>query len=191
MQRPELPASEGLRLEKTLPTHFYTAPEIFAQEKERIFAADWSASPAKATSRSRAISGWWMCWARACCWYATARARCAASSMSCRHRGAELCGPKVPGGARQGGVIDGKRIRCPYHSWVYSLDGELVGAPHLSTEANFDPSNSRFIRSGVECWGGFVFVHLSPQDAVPLAEILGAIPARLRRYPLDRMLTGM
>jgi glycine betaine catabolism A len=25
----------------------------------------------------------------------------------------------------------GKVIRCPYHSWSYSLDGTLQGAPNL------------------------------------------------------------
>jgi len=41
----------------------------------------------------------------------------------CRHRGARLCEENGPG-SKAG-------ITCPYHAWTYSLDGRLIGTPHL------------------------------------------------------------
>ena len=39
-------------------------------------------------------------------------------------------------------------------------------------------------------WGGFVFLHLTPEGAVPLADQLGPVPERLRRYPLQELRAG-
>ena len=40
---------------------------------------------------------------------------------------------KIPSGMRRvaGGVMPSGSIRCPYHQWTYSLEGELLGAPFL------------------------------------------------------------
>ena len=43
---------------------------------------------------------------------------------------------------------------------------------------------------GVQTWGGFVFVNLTPDDAAPLTEQLGGIPERLRNYPLEDLRTA-
>src|SRR6185437_9638829 len=45
----------------------------------------------------------------------------------------------------------------------------------------------RLHRVGVETWGGFLFLHFSPERAQPLAAQLGAVPQRLIRYPLDEL----
>jgi phenylpropionate dioxygenase-like ring-hydroxylating dioxygenase large terminal subunit len=42
----------------------------------------------------------------------------------------------------------------------------------------------------VATWGGFVFLHLTPTEAVPLADQLGPVPERLRRYPLEALAVG-
>jgi Rieske 2Fe-2S family protein len=42
----------------------------------------------------------------------------------------------------------------------------------------------------VATWGGFVFLHLTPGEAVPLADELGPVPTRLRRYPLEDLAVG-
>jgi Rieske 2Fe-2S family protein len=102
----------------------------------------------------------------------------------CRHRGSRLlCGQGTVRGA----------IRCPYHSWAYALDGRLVASPFIAEEA-VPPEARRLHRVGVEEWGGFVFVHLSPENAeragAGLAAQLGAIPERLARYPLAELRVG-
>ena len=59
-------------------------------------------------------------------------------------------------------------LRCPYHSWTYALDGRLINAPHADLDGlELDAFGST--RSRVDTWGGFVFVHLTPERATPLA----------------------
>jgi Rieske 2Fe-2S family protein len=84
-------------------------------------------------------------------------------------------------------------IRCPYHSWSYTLDGQLRTAPFLGPE-DCDKARLGLYPVGVECWGGFFFLNLSPSDhrspAYHLREQLGPVPERLRRYPLDELRSG-
>ena len=53
------------------------------------------------------------------CWSATATATLRGFLNVCRHRAAPLC--DEPTGS-------GSLIRCPYHSWLYRLDGSLAKA---------------------------------------------------------------
>ena len=75
----------------------------------------------------------------------------------CRHRCLKIVG--------QSSNV-GPRLRCPYHSWVYSLDGELqstpfFGGPDNPTLEGFDVSQHGLVpvRSGV--WHDWIFVNLS------------------------------
>jgi len=112
----------------------------------------------------------------------------------CRHRGSQLCSTNVAGyeaSVKLNGAIGAAGIRCPYHLWTYDLDGELIGAPHLSQEVGFDKADFHLYPVGVETWGGFVFVHLSPAEAgAPgrgLADQLDEAPKRVARYPLAEL----
>jgi Rieske 2Fe-2S family protein len=81
-------------------------------------------------------------------------------------------------------------IVCPYHQWSYDFDGALVAAPHLSGVAGFKKDDFHLYPVGVDTWGGFVFLNLTPAEAKPLAAQLDAIPERLRRYPLSSLRIG-
>ena len=63
-------------------------------------------------------------------------------------------------------------LRCPYHSWTYGLDGRLLQAPHADEAARPGPVLAGPGR--VETWGGFVFVHLTPERRGPLADAVAA-----------------
>ena len=104
----------------------------------------------------------------------------------CRHRGSQVV-PIEPGAAP---VCDTARsLRCPYHSWTYDLEGRLLRAPH--TDADDDTTGLDLHPIAVETWGGFVFVHLTPETAAPLADGLTAYTRRLANYELDRLVTGL
>jgi Rieske 2Fe-2S family protein len=99
----------------------------------------------------------------------------------CRHRGAELIGIEAPDCGNIGPLI-----RCPYHAWTYGLDGRLRRRPFLpppEDDASLHPV-------AVDEWGGFLFVHLSPERAEPLSTELGPVVDRVRNYPLRELRRG-
>ncbi|HLY58507.1 MAG TPA: aromatic ring-hydroxylating dioxygenase subunit alpha [Stellaceae bacterium] len=189
MTQPETPPREG-ETERTLPSEFYTSAEIFALEKERIFSREWvcvgreSDLPGPGDSLVVDVAGESIVVLR------NEDGQLRAFYNVCRHRGAQLCGTNLPGKVAPAGVVGGKRIRCAYHSWTYSLDGELVAAPHLSGADGIDRSKYSLYPVGADAWAGFAFVNLTPEGAPSLAAQLGIIPRRIARYPLDRLRAG-
>jgi len=178
-------------LEQTLPSSWYYSEETFALEKERIFWREWicvareEELPNPGDHRLLDIVGESIILVR------NRQGVLRAFYNVCRHRGSQLCrADAAPGMAVQGGVIGGRSILCPYHQWSYDLDGHLVAAPHLGNVLGFDKSTISLYPVGVATWGGFVFVHLTPAEAQPLAAQLGAIPARTERYPLAELRIG-
>jgi glycine betaine catabolism A len=103
----------------------------------------------------------------------------------CRHRGAELVDTC---GARRGSF--GPLIRCPYHSWTYGLDGALRRTPFMDVPVTANKDAIGLHPVGVDTWGGFVFVHLTPAQARPLLDQLGAMVDRVQRYPLAELRSG-
>ena len=105
----------------------------------------------------------------------------------CRHRGSTLID--------EDGNYDS--IRCPYHSWRYSLDGSLLATPFCdgkkgseedclsssNQEETFNKADYPLFSVNVDVWGCFIFVNLSAHP-IPLNEWLGDLPDRLIRYPL-------
>jgi len=90
----------------------------------------------------------------------------------CRHRGTavaeEPCGTLV-------------RFQCPYHAWIYDLDGKLVRAKHTEDLEDFSLGDFGLHTVRLETWQGFIFLNLDP-EAVPLAEQLGDLPEHFARF---------
>jgi len=180
-------------LEQTLPSSWYYDEAIYRQEKERIFCREWFCAgreeelPAPGDYRVLDIAGESILLVR------NRELQLRAFYNVCRHRGARLCrtdDAPTPGLAVPGGVIAGRSIICPYHQWSYDLNGQLIAAPHLGNLPGFDKTSIRLYPVGVECWGGFIFLYLTPAEAKPLADQLGPIPARTARYPLAQLRIG-
>lgn len=180
-------------LEQTLPSSWYYADDIYAQEKERIFCREWLCAgreeelPAPGDFRVLDIVGESIILVR------NRRGVLRAFYNVCRHRGSRLCRTDeapIAGMAVQGGVIAGRSILCPYHQWAYDLDGQLVAAPHMGNVPGFDKSTISLYPVGVETWGGFIFLHLTPAEAQPFAQQMGQIPDRISRYPLAGLRIG-
>ena len=104
----------------------------------------------------------------------------------CRHRGSQIR-PTVPPDAPV--ARDLAALRCPYHSWTYGLDGRLLRAPHTEL-SGVALDQFRLAPVGVGTWGGFVFVHLTPEDATPLAEAVARADVTLANYGLAGLVTG-
>ncbi len=106
----------------------------------------------------------------------------------CRHRGSQIV-PTAPGASLPAG--DARALRCPYHSWTYHLDGRLLKAPHTEDVADFEPERFALHPVALSVWGGFVFLHLTPSRAPDFATEMAPVAERLRRYPLERLRSGL
>src|SRR5215210_260716 len=99
----------------------------------------------------------------------------------CRHRGARIV-EEVEGSVR-------KRLRCPYHSWSYGLDGELRAAPHMDGVEDFDFSCWGLIPVRLAVVGGLLMIDLSG-DAPEIGDHVGELSGHLDRYRLDGLDLG-
>jgi len=183
-------------LEQSLPPSSYTSPEIFQQEKERIFFREWFCAgraeqlPTPGDYVTVDVLGESVLVVR------DKEGALQAYYNVCRHRGCRLALSDAPRPytMEQGDVPPGasghfhNAIRCPYHSWTYSFDGRLRGAPFLRENERFDKDDFGLHPVGIDTWGGFFFLNLSPEDAAArgytLREQLGPVPEDFKRYPL-------
>lgn len=92
----------------------------------------------------------------------------------CKHRAHELLSGE--------GVTT--RIMCPYHAWVYRLDGTLVRAPETDHLEDFTPSEICLDQVQVEAFCGFIYVNLDPQ-APSLKEQSGDLETEIRHWAPD------
>ena len=92
----------------------------------------------------------------------------------CRHRGSRFC--SEPEGSCQVFV-------CPYHGWVYELDGSLKAARSMDSLAGFDPSAYALKTCRCTVFEGLIFVNCDPA-AAPLERALRTIEPALRPYHL-------
>jgi len=66
-----------------------------------------------------------------------------------------------------------RSLRCPYHGWTYSLEGELKGTPDFAGVCDFDRAANGLVAVECDVWEGWVFVKLE-RGGPTLAEFLGA-----------------
>jgi Rieske 2Fe-2S family protein len=101
---------------------------------------------------------------------------------TCRHRGAALC--REPTGSLRAGTIV-----CPYHAWVYNLQGDLLRTSSKTHAGGFDVADYPLYKISVKEWRGFMFVALT--DAPPPFEKIFDLPLnRLDAWPLQDLLVG-
>lgn len=105
----------------------------------------------------------------------------------CQHRGH----PIFDGLAAQppdSPCFKAKRFTCPYHNWVFGLDGRLVAAPHMQDTVPLDELRRTValptIRS--EVFHGMVFVSFDP-GAAALAPTLARLDEELSTFGLDEL----
>lgn len=81
------------------------------------------------------------------------------------------------------------RISCPYHSWTYELDGQLIGAPFMKTTPGFDVANHKLKELACETWQGFIYVSLQA-DPDPVDERLGALTELVADFPMANLIVS-
>ena len=137
----------------SLQQSFYTDPEIYARELERIFFKSWqyvghvSQVPNKGDYFLFSIAG------ESVIIVNKGEGGIAGLINVCRHRGSRVltakCGHE-------------NLLVCPYHGWTYQLDGRLRGAGH--TGGDFDKAKYGMKQVHVRLLHGLIFINF---DRVP------------------------
>lgn len=149
---------------RTLPAEAYVSPEAFSWEQANLFEGSWVCVGRGADlahpgdQKAIRIGSEGILLAR------TQQGELSAFYNVCRHRGHELLEP--------GATRNLRAIKCPYHAWVYGLDGALAGAPRFGDLPGFDKADWPLVPVRVAEWHGWVFVNASG-DAPELAEHVG------------------
>lgn len=179
----------GTGLEQSLPSSAYTTQAAWEAEQAAIFTREWLCVgreedvPEPGGHKVIELMGESVLLVR------DRGGTLRAHYNVCRHRGSRICDPGNDakwGLELPGGVIGGL-IRCPYHGWSYGLGGELLAAPGTT---GLDKRDFALHPVGVACWGGFVFLNLTPRGAPNLAATLAQASRRLANYPLEDLRTG-
>lgn len=88
----------------------------------------------------------------------------------CRHRAGPIA---------QCDGLAAKSLRCRYHGWTYTLDGQLRSAPEMQGAAGFDVADVRLPQLAVRIWQGLVFATLDEATAPDFDAFVAGIDARL------------
>ena len=149
-------ADNPLAQASTIPSSWYTDPRIFELEKQTVFSNSWQVV---ARTNQLAKPGH----------YVTADIgdepivivrgndnQLRGFFNVCRHHAAAVMTERE-GHANQ--------MRCPYHGWTYSLEGELKGTPDFNDVCNFDRVENGLIPVEIAVWEKWIFARVRDGQA--------------------------
>ena len=143
-----------------LPNECYTSEDYFAYEKDRIFCDKWavigvgSSIPNPGDVKPYNLLGIPLILVR------NKDMRICVFHNVCSHRGFKL--------------IDEQKalknvIRCPYHSWSYDFEGNLVATPHIGGLNNhqsekFDKTKNNLKEVKSKIWMDIIFININSNE---------------------------
>ena len=151
----------------TLSGADYTGQGVFDEERERIWWGDWVCF-----GRSEEVANPGDYLVRDLTGESVFVTRNALGELHgfynvCSHRGTKFLDDEPQTGSVR------KAFTCPYHGWVYDLDGRLIGTPNVKENERFDRSGFPLHGFAVEEFAGFIFVNLSRGEPRSLTEQMG------------------
>lgn len=136
----------------SLPRDFYVDEALFRVDQEAVFAAEWLFA---CNACEIAEPGDWLTLRIAGASVVVLRDRDGAVRAfhnTCRHRGSRIC---------LGEKGHANRLVCPYHQWVYELDGRLLDARQMP--ADFDPAGYGLKPAHCTVIAGLVYVCIAEE----------------------------
>ena len=145
-----------------LPNEHYVSEHVFMQERDQVLFANWAGLgfakdiPEAGDANPIDFMGMPLVAVR------DKEGDIRVFQNTCRHRGMTIVQEK----GKIGGVL-----RCPYHSWCYSLKGDLVATPHVGGPGNnaaegIDREKLGLVEIRSHVWRDVIFVNVSG-DAAP------------------------
>jgi len=160
---------------QTLPGRYFTSPEIFSEEREKIFLQRWLCVGREAQIARPGQYFLQQIGSESVIVLRDRSGQVRAYYNVCRHRGTRLC-------EEHRGQLS-ETIQCPYHAWTYSLDGRLIGAPSADTIEGFDKADWPLHPVASASWEGFLFINLA-DDPEPFEEAYAPVLSRFSRFNL-------
>ncbi|MBT2491659.1 aromatic ring-hydroxylating dioxygenase subunit alpha [Streptomyces sp. ISL-96] len=172
----------------TLPGHFYTDPEIFRSEQERIFESLWYCAVRSADLGRPGAFRTVRAGRESVLITRTRTGELRAFLNVCRHRGARLC-------TESAGEVR-RNLQCPYHAWTYGLDGTLVAAPNLQKMPDIDRTEYGLVKVALREWLGYAWICLADEPPSFEDTVIGDVVERLgdtvtiERYDTEGLTLG-
>ena len=168
-----------------LPNAAYTSEDFFAYEREVIFQRQWvfaavgSQIPNRGDVLPVNVAGWPVLLVR------NRSGQVKAFHNVCRHRGLQLVSNPQNGCPM---------LVCPYHSWTYTLDGDLKKTPHFGghdvhTAPNLDTREYGLNAIRCDMWNDLVFLDFSG-EAGSLSERMAPLSQRWQDYDFSVLRHG-
>lgn len=143
---------ESLHRARHLPGGVYSSPEIYAMEKDRIFMTHWLSVgrveelPDPGDYMTFSVMDEPIIISR------NEEGEISICLNMCLHRGVAV--------ARGSGNT--KDFSCPYHAWLFSVDGKLISAPGMK-ESEVDLNGRRLKPLPVKIWRGWIFTSFAAE----------------------------
>jgi choline monooxygenase len=140
----------------TIPASWYTDERVFELERQTVFSGSWQLAARLEQLRepghyvTTEISGEPIVIVRG------NDSELRGFFNVCRHHAAAVM-TEPAGRATQ--------MRCPYHGWTYSLEGELKGTPDFSEVCNFDRADNGLAPVEIATWEKWVFARIHASSA--------------------------
>lgn len=178
MSREELRIDPDIRRARTPPGWLYTDADVFARQRDRVFARAWHFVADQDAARAPGAFHPFVLQpgvlAEPLVLTRGADGRLHGLSNVCTHRGTLVC--EKPGSA--------KTLRCPYHGRRFALDGRFLSMPGFDDVADFPSAADDLRPVPLATWRTLHFASLAP--AHDFSELVGDMDGRCGALPLDR-----
>jgi choline monooxygenase len=178
--------SAPLAQASTIPSSWYTDQRVFELEQQTVFSSSWQVAARLDQLRDPGnyvttdIAGEPIVIVRG------SDGELRGFFNVCRHHAAAVM-TEPAGHATQ--------MRCPYHGWTYSLEGQLKGTPDFTGVCNFDRSANGLQPVEIANWEQWVFVRLKEKQnpslnrpSPSLTEFLGSdIISQIKNLGLEKV----
>jgi phenylpropionate dioxygenase-like ring-hydroxylating dioxygenase large terminal subunit len=166
----------GITRARTLPAAWYSSAAHHEREMQRVFRGEWVCvgdlddMPAAGAWRALGVGGLPVLLVR------DREGTLRAFVNVCRHRASPLC--------EHDGAGSGAALSCPYHAWLYRLDGSLARAQGVGSPEGFDLADYSLLPLGLAVWRRWVFVHT---DATAAGPDFGPLGDAVHAFPIEDM----
>ncbi len=163
-----------------LPAWCYSSPAFLELEREHLFRTHWqvighvSDMPEKGDYLSLDVAGERALVVRG------ADGEIRGFHNMCRHRGSRVVTEEA-GNCRNALV-------CPFHGWVYNLDGTLRGPARPRSFPELDKNKFGLVPIDIEVWMGLIFFRFEKGNQPSVASLLGGIAGEFGHYNTETMI---